>query len=52
MDGKAVLFKQSGGIDAIPLCLDTVDVDIVGAEVHADYEIPSPFDPRVAPARR
>jgi malate dehydrogenase (oxaloacetate-decarboxylating) len=27
MEGKAVLFKQFGGIDAIPICLDTVDVD-------------------------
>jgi malate dehydrogenase (oxaloacetate-decarboxylating) len=27
MEGKAVLFKQFGGIDAIPLCLDTTDVD-------------------------
>jgi malate dehydrogenase (oxaloacetate-decarboxylating) len=27
MEGKAVLFKQFGGIDAIPICLDTTDVD-------------------------
>ena len=27
MEGKAVLFKQFGGVDAIPICLDTVDVD-------------------------
>ncbi|WP_310962606.1 NAD(P)-dependent malic enzyme [Nocardioides terrisoli] len=27
MEGKAVLFKQFGGIDAVPLCLDTTDVD-------------------------
>ncbi|MEO5652873.1 MAG: malic enzyme-like NAD(P)-binding protein, partial [Marmoricola sp.] len=27
MEGKAVLFKQFGGIDAVPICLDTVDVD-------------------------
>ena len=26
MEGKAVLFKQFGGVDAVPLCLDTVDV--------------------------
>jgi malate dehydrogenase (oxaloacetate-decarboxylating) len=26
MEGKAVLFKQFGGIDAIPICLDTTDV--------------------------
>lgn len=27
MEGKAVLFKEFGGIDAIPICLDTKDVD-------------------------
>lgn len=27
MEGKAVLFKQFAGVDAIPLCLDTNDVD-------------------------
>jgi len=27
MEGKAVLFKQFGGIDGIPICLDTTDVD-------------------------
>jgi malate dehydrogenase (oxaloacetate-decarboxylating) len=27
MEGKAVLFKQFGGVDAVPLCLDTQDVD-------------------------
>jgi malate dehydrogenase (oxaloacetate-decarboxylating) len=27
MEGKAVLFKQFGGVDAIPLCLDTTDPD-------------------------
>ncbi|MCW2817914.1 MAG: NADP-dependent malic enzyme [Marmoricola sp.] len=27
MEGKAVLFKQFGGVDGIPICLDTVDVD-------------------------
>ncbi|MCW2846409.1 MAG: NADP-dependent malic enzyme [Marmoricola sp.] len=27
MECKAVLFKQFGGVDAIPICLDTVDVD-------------------------
>jgi len=25
MEGKAVLFKQFGGVDAVPLCLDTQD---------------------------
>ncbi len=27
MEGKALLFKEFGGIDAIPLCIDTQDVD-------------------------
>jgi malate dehydrogenase (oxaloacetate-decarboxylating) len=27
MEGKAVLFKEFGGIDAVPICLDTRDVD-------------------------
>lgn len=27
MEGKAVLFKQLGGVDAVPICLDTQDVD-------------------------
>jgi malate dehydrogenase (oxaloacetate-decarboxylating) len=32
MEGKAVLFKEFGGIDAWPICLDTTDPDqIVGA---------------------
>jgi len=27
MEGKAVLFKQFGGVDAVPICLDTQDAD-------------------------
>ncbi len=27
MEGKAVLFKQFGGINAVPICLDTQDTD-------------------------
>jgi malate dehydrogenase (oxaloacetate-decarboxylating) len=27
MEGKAILFKEFGGVDAIPICLDTQDVD-------------------------
>jgi malate dehydrogenase (oxaloacetate-decarboxylating) len=27
MEGKALLFKEFAGVDAVPLCLDTVDVD-------------------------
>ncbi len=27
MEGKAVLFKQFGGVDAVPICLSTTDAD-------------------------
>jgi malate dehydrogenase (oxaloacetate-decarboxylating) len=27
MEGKALLFKEFGGVDAVPLCLDCTDVD-------------------------
>ncbi|MEK9809601.1 MAG: NADP-dependent malic enzyme, partial [Candidatus Nanopelagicales bacterium] len=27
MEGKALLFKEFGGVDAVPICLDTKDVD-------------------------
>jgi malate dehydrogenase (oxaloacetate-decarboxylating) len=27
MEGKALLFKEFAGVDAVPLCLDTIDVD-------------------------
>ncbi|MFH1682857.1 MAG: malic enzyme-like NAD(P)-binding protein, partial [Candidatus Woesearchaeota archaeon] len=27
MEGKAVLFKEFGGVDAIPICLDTTDIE-------------------------
>jgi malate dehydrogenase (oxaloacetate-decarboxylating) len=27
MEGKSILFKEFGGVDAIPICLDTKDVD-------------------------
>jgi malate dehydrogenase (oxaloacetate-decarboxylating) len=29
MEGKAVLFKEFGGVDAVPICLDTQDVDAI-----------------------
>ena len=29
MEGKAVLFKQFGGVDAVPICLDCTDTDEV-----------------------
>ncbi|HWH00075.1 MAG TPA: NADP-dependent malic enzyme [Pilimelia sp.] len=35
MEGKAVLFKQFGGVDAVPICLDTQDVDELVAMVTA-----------------
>jgi malate dehydrogenase (oxaloacetate-decarboxylating) len=35
MEGKAVLFKQFGGVDAVPICLDTQDVDQIVAAVTA-----------------
>jgi malate dehydrogenase (oxaloacetate-decarboxylating) len=35
MEGKAVLFKAFGGINAVPICLDTQDVDGIVAVVTA-----------------
>ena len=35
MEGKAVLFKQFGGVDAVPICLDTQDIDEIVAVVDA-----------------
>ncbi|WP_025616816.1 NAD(P)-dependent malic enzyme [Salinispora cortesiana] len=35
MEGKAVLFKQLGGVDAVPICLNTQDVDEIVATVRA-----------------
>ncbi|WP_089155057.1 NAD(P)-dependent malic enzyme [Micromonospora sp. NBS 11-29] len=35
MEGKAVLFKQFAGVDAVPVCLDTQDVDEIVAAVRA-----------------
>jgi malate dehydrogenase (oxaloacetate-decarboxylating) len=35
MEGKAVLFKQFGGVDAVPICLDTQDADELVAIVRA-----------------
>lgn len=29
MEGKALLFKQFGGVDAFPICLDTQDTDAI-----------------------
>ena len=27
MEGKALLFKEFGGVDAVPICLDTTDTE-------------------------
>jgi malate dehydrogenase (oxaloacetate-decarboxylating) len=35
MEGKAMLFKEFGGVDAVPICLDTKDVDEIVATVRA-----------------
>ncbi len=35
MEGKAVLFKAFGGVDAVPICLATQDVDEIVATVSA-----------------
>jgi malate dehydrogenase (oxaloacetate-decarboxylating) len=35
MEGKAALFKEFGGVDAWPICLDTQDVDEIVAAVQA-----------------
>jgi malate dehydrogenase (oxaloacetate-decarboxylating) len=35
MEGKAMLFKEFGGVDAFPICLDTKDPDAIVATVQA-----------------
>src|SRR5579875_2591481 len=35
MEGKAMLFKEFGGVDAFPICLDTRDSDEIVAAVRA-----------------
>ena len=35
MEGKAMLFKEFGGVDAWPICLDTKDVDEIVAATAA-----------------
>jgi malate dehydrogenase (oxaloacetate-decarboxylating) len=35
MEGKAMLFKEFGGVDAFPICLDTKDTDEIVAVVKA-----------------
>ena len=35
MEGKAMLFKEFGGVDAFPLCLSTKDPDEIVATVEA-----------------
>lgn len=34
MEGKCALFKEFGGVDAIPLCVDTHDVDKLVETIH------------------
>ena len=44
MEGKSVLFKEFGGVDAFPICLDTKDPDEICFEIEerlkADLDIP------------
>ena len=35
MEGKAILFKGFGGVDAVPICLDTQDTEEIIAVVKA-----------------
>src|SRR3954469_25385513 len=35
MEGKAILFKEFGGVDAFPICLDTQDTEAIIAAVRA-----------------
>jgi malate dehydrogenase (oxaloacetate-decarboxylating) len=35
MEGKALLFKEFGGVDAFPLCLATTDVEQIVGVVEA-----------------
>ena len=35
MEGKAILFKQFGGVDAVPICLDTQDTEEIIQTVKA-----------------
>jgi malate dehydrogenase (oxaloacetate-decarboxylating) len=35
MEGKAILFQQFGGVDAVPICLDTQDTEAIIAAVAA-----------------
>ena len=36
MEGKAMLFKEFGGVDAFPICLDTKDADEIVADREGD----------------
>ena len=38
MEGKAMLFKEFGGVDAFPICLNTKDVDEIVETVDADLD--------------
>ena len=45
MEGKAVLFKEFGGVNAVPICLDTQDTEeIIKTVVNiATPALPAPF---------
>lgn len=34
MEGKCVLFKEFGGVDAFPICVDSKDVDTIVQTIH------------------
>ena len=40
MEGKAVLFKEFGGVNAVPICLDTQDTEEIDESTILDSEIP------------
>ncbi|MBI2480458.1 MAG: NAD-dependent malic enzyme [Planctomycetia bacterium] len=40
MEGKALLFKEFGGVDAFPICLDTQDPDRIEERLISKLEIP------------
>ena len=40
MEGKAVLFKEFGGVNAVPICLDTQDTEEIIKAVKASLDIP------------
>ena len=51
MEGKAVLFKQFGGVDAVPICLDTTDVDEIVETVAGSRRPSAASTSRTSPRR-